>query len=177
MMKTLITILLIMAATTNSISTHANEKSENEIEYITETEDLTVIYTENHKIKSKIYTKKMLEKPNGDTIYPEGIYIELYGEDSDLSATIIADKVMLFNEQKLYNLIGNVKFNNAHKKEIIFTDHLYWDYNLHKVYTDKLVTIETEDNCLTGIGLEAEEGFKYYKILKPKGIINDKNKK
>jgi LPS export ABC transporter protein LptC len=173
----LITLLLVLFFNNQKIySKEDKDKNLKQIEVNSDTENLEVVYTEDFKLKAKIYTEEMLEYPNLDYVYPKGLKIELYDKESKLSAVITASKVLYFNDLSLYHFIGNVKFTNAQKKEYMVTDELYWDRNTHKVYTESLVTIETEEMSITGKGLNSDEEFINYKILKPKGtLIKDKS--
>jgi hypothetical protein len=55
------------------------------------------------------------------------------------------------------------------------TEELNWDPQKQIVFTDKFVVIETPTEILKGEGLEANQNFTKYKILKPTGVfsIND----
>lgn len=61
--------------------------------------------------------------------------------------------------------------NNVLSKETLMSEELYWDTRKKKIYTEKFVKIKTPKYILTGVGLEANQDFTEYKILKPKGKI------
>ena len=53
------------------------------------------------------------------------------------------------------------------------TEELKWMPQEHKVKIekDKFVRIQTQNEVLTGMGLDANEDFKWYKITKPQGVF------
>jgi hypothetical protein len=48
---------------------------------------------------------------------------------------------------------------------------LYWNQKEEKFYTDKFVTIKSEDEVHTGEGMESNQDFTEYRILKPSGTF------
>lgn len=52
------------------------------------------------------------------------------------------------------------------------TEYLVWSHDSNKVYTNRLVSVETSTGVLYGKGLEADGGFENYKILEPTGSFD-----
>ena len=55
--------------------------------------------------------------------------------------------------------------------EKLNTEHLIWDADSKKIYTDEFVKITTKEEIIFGDGLEANEDFTKYKILNIKGTV------
>jgi lipopolysaccharide export system protein LptC len=64
-----------------------------------------------------------------------------------------------------------VKINNIKKNEKLNTEELFWDASADRIWTKKFVRIETEDQILTGTGLESAQKFSEYELLKPSGFF------
>jgi LPS export ABC transporter protein LptC len=78
-----------------------------------------------------------------------------------------------YEKQKdAYFIRGNVVLNNEAKGETMKTEELHWDKQSRKIFTDKFVTIQTKDEILKGHGMEANQDFSKYKILKPSGVFS-----
>ena len=74
--------------------------------------------------------------------------------------------------EKLYKGEGNVIVRNLKKKEQLNSEELFWNLKEEKIFTEKFVRIETEDEILLGEGLEASQDFENYTIKNPTGIIS-----
>ena len=65
---------------------------------------------------------------------------------------------------------GNVVVVNL-KGDRLNTEHLTWNSQTKKVYTDEFVKITTKDEVIWGNGLTANEDFSEYEIKHVKGTI------
>lgn len=71
---------------------------------------------------------------------------------------------------------GNVVVVNE-KGDKLNTEHLIWNSQTKKIYTDEFVKITTKDEVIWGEGLEANEDFSEYEIKHVKGQIAVKGDK
>ena len=55
--------------------------------------------------------------------------------------------------------------------DVLNTEELLWYPNDEKFITDKFITIKTENELHKGEGLESNQDFSSYKIMKPMGSI------
>lgn len=60
------------------------------------------------------------------------------------------------------------------KGEKLNTEHLIWNEDSAKIYTDEFVKITTTDEIIMGEGMEANQDFSKWKIYKIRGTINVK---
>jgi LPS export ABC transporter protein LptC len=59
---------------------------------------------------------------------------------------------------------GNVVVRNEKKNEQINTEHLIWDENRHRIWSDVKVKITRPDQTLYGTSMESNEAFTDYSI-------------
>jgi LPS export ABC transporter protein LptC len=139
---------------------------------VLEVDSSLTLYSDSAKVRVKVLAAKQFEFNNGDQEFPEGIYIEFFETDGILSSTLKADKGYYTKETDLYTAVGNVILVSLAKNEQLNTEELFWKRNEQRVYTDKFVRIESNDEILTGEGLTAKQDFSSYKILKPAGTFS-----
>ncbi|CAN5456785.1 hypothetical protein BH23BAC1_BH23BAC1_02310 [soil metagenome] len=139
---------------------------------VLEVDSSLTLYSDSAKVRVKVIAAKQFEFSNGNQEFPEGIYIEFYEVDGVLSSTLKADKGFYTKESDLYTAIGNVILISLLKDEKLNTEELFWKRIEQRVYTDKFVRIETNEDILTGEGLTAKQDFSSYKILKPAGTYS-----
>jgi LPS export ABC transporter protein LptC len=138
---------------------------------ILEMNDVNTFYSDSAKLKVNIRAPKQLEFENGDRHFPKGIDIDFYDETGKISSNLKANSAKYFKNTGIYTAIGNVRINSLIKKEKLNSEELNWNPSTHKVYTEKFVRIETQEEILTGNGLDADQDFKKYKIINPTGIF------
>ena len=73
-----------------------------------------------------------------------------------------------YSEKKLIHLRNDVRVTNE-KDEKLRSEELFWDQAAQKIYTNKVVRITRDGETITGEGLESNENFTKYRILKPFG--------
>ncbi len=106
---------------------------------------------------------------NGDTEWPAGLFLESFGETGSSQTTFKANYVYYTREENLYRAEGNVIVMNLDNGDELNTEELFWNPAEESFYTDKFVTIKSEDEVHTGEGLRANQDFTSYRILKPSG--------
>ena len=168
--------LLVLAAGWALLSTAACSKEEPEEEVVADYEgpliaadSVRTLYSDSAIVRIMVLAPKQFEYKNGDREFPEGIYLEFYEDDGNISSTLEADYGFLFSEEDRYTGIGNVKVIGEEGNRRLFTDTLHWSQPEEKVYTRSKVTIIEGVDTLRGQGLEAAQDFSSYTILKPIG--------
>ncbi|MCB9016122.1 MAG: LPS export ABC transporter periplasmic protein LptC [Lentimicrobiaceae bacterium] len=115
---------------------------------------------------------KRYESNQGAVIkFPEGFKVVFYDSlQPDKIRTEITAEFGVNNEaKKTMEASKNVIVINHLKGEKLNTEHLVWDQNTKKVYSEKFVTITTPDKILYGEGMESDEKFERWSIKKPRG--------
>lgn len=133
------------------------------------------VYTEmsdEGKIVVKLRAPKQLDLANGDTEWPDGLYLEYLNMEGEITSTFVADYVYKDSKENVYRGEGNVVVQNRGNGDELNTEELFWDPVDETFYTDRFVTIKSDDEVHTGEGLKANQDFSSYQILKPSGTIN-----
>ncbi|MCB0408633.1 MAG: LPS export ABC transporter periplasmic protein LptC [Flavobacteriales bacterium] len=138
--------------------------------------DVELIYSEKANAKIKVKAPQMKEFA-GEKNYmemPAGIEVFFYDSLQKVTTTLTANYAINRVSENIMEAKNDVIVINE-KGEKLNTEHLVWIQDSAKIYSDEFVKITTADEILMGDGLEANEDFTKYKILKLKGIINLKD--
>lgn len=108
---------------------------------------------------------------NGDLNYSKGVHIEFYNEKQVKNTTLRANSGVYHKEKDIYTVTGNVVILDSVKMQKMSTEVLHWTPKTQKIFTDKFVIIQTQSDTLKGQGLEANQDFSKWRILKPTGTI------
>ncbi len=129
-------------------------------------------FSDSAELKIRLNAPLQEEYENGDRVFPIGVEIKFFGEDRKISSELVANYGHFDKAKQLYKVKGNVQVSNLLEGKKLSTEELYWDPAKQLVFTDKFVVIETPTEVLKGEGLEANQSFSNYKILKPTGIFS-----
>ncbi len=134
--------------------------------------DVHTLFSDSALLKVELKAPLQYEYENGDRVFPKGVVIYFLEKDGRVSNSLKANHGKFYKSTGIYTATGNViiKDTIAHKK--MNTEKLHWNPAKKKVYTEKFVRIETQNEILTGNGLDATQDFSYYKILKPTGVFS-----
>ena len=106
---------------------------------------------------------------NKDTEWPKGLFLESFGTGGQAKTIFKANYVYFTYEENLYRAEGNVIVQNLENGDELNTEELFWNPDDEEFYTEKFVTIRSDDEVHTGEGLKANQDFTSYRILKPTG--------
>lgn len=136
-----------------------------------EMDSIKTMYSDSAIVKIMIRAPKQLNFSNGNEEYPNGISLEFFNELGEVISTLEANKAYYIEKEKHYKGVGNVIVVNLETGDRLNTEELFWNPKEEKVYTNKFVTIRSEDEVHTGEGLIANQDFDNYQIMKPTGTI------
>ena len=108
---------------------------------------------------------------NGDREWPGGFQIKWFNNKGKLTSYFSADYVYFTKAENLYRAEGNVIVKSITKQDELNTEELFWDQSDESFYTDTFVTINSGDEVHTGEGMESNQDFTQYRILKPSGTF------
>ncbi len=173
-MKNAINIILILSVL--FISCEENKEKIKQLEAyhgpLVMTDSATTLFSDSAVVVAKIFSPKMLEYEDGNREYPDGVILTFYDKKGEEYSSIKANRVLYRKEKDLYIGYGDVVVENLIKKEKLNTEELHWKQKEEEIYTDKKIRIETSEDILLGVGLEAKQDLSYYKILKPTGTLS-----
>lgn len=138
--------------------------------------NVELVYSEKSNVKINITAPLMEEYGLEEDKYmemKEGIKVLFYDSLMIVSSTLTANYAINKAAKKIMEAKDDVVVVND-KGEVLHTEHLIWDQDSSKIYTDEFVKITTEDEIIMGEGMEANQDFTKWKIQKIKGIINIK---
>ncbi len=135
--------------------------------------DIEYFYSENAVLKTKMTAAlmKRYEKPEQYIEFSQGFKIEMYDTLGELNSTITANWARKYEALKLTEAKYNVVVTDVKENKTLNTNHLTWDENNKRIYSNEFVKITTPDKIIYGNGFESDEDFNDYKILFPKGEI------
>ena len=169
----LIFSLIVLASCENSESNIRNFiNTENlAVEQLTNSE---IIYTESGNLKVKVMSRKMerfLEKE--EIIELSGdVQFDFYKLDSTNTRSVLTcEKATINSTTNIMISNNNVVLKDSGKKELK-SEQLIWDKNKNLVYTESEITIQTEDEIISGVGFKSTPDFTEYEIKKAKGVFN-----
>lgn len=134
--------------------------------------NIDMLVSDSTIVKLRLVARTQLVLSNQDRDFPDGIYLRFYSPMGLVTSTLVADKGYYFAEEDYYKAEGNVIMRNLFTGDELSTELLNWDPQDEKIYTDNFVTIKTQDEVLTGEGLDATQDFEEYTILKPSGTMS-----
>ena len=138
-----------------------------------EIKNLNTFFTDSAQVRFQLKSELYQVFDEGEEIYPEGLYMDIYSRNSDsITATFEANHVIKFENENYYKATGNVVLFNIETGDELRTEELYWYPNDEKFLTQKFVTIKTGDEIHSGEGMESNQDFSSYEIIKPSGIID-----
>lgn len=112
------------------------------------------------------------EFESGDLEWNQGVYVEYFNDRGIINTIFSANHVTYNKAEKLYHAVGDVEVKNLQNGDELNTEELFWDEAKERYYTEKFVTIKSEGEVHTGEGLDANQDFTNYKILKPSGTFS-----
>lgn len=139
---------------------------------IAETRNIVSQFSDSAKLQIKLMAPLQLQYESGDAIYPDSLFITFYDKDGKVNNTLRANYGKYEKQKDIYFVRGNVVVHNPIKDETMRTEELFWDKQTRRIYTEKFVTIKTQNDILKGQGLETNQEFYPMRIKKPTGIIS-----
>jgi LPS export ABC transporter protein LptC len=136
-------------------------------------------YTVGGKIKAILTAPLMLHVEDTITYYefPKTVYSEFYNTQEIKESKLTANYAKYKDGQSIIYLRDSVKIINMLRGDTIYCEDLYWDRSKTGVefYTEKKVKIRQRDGqYLNGTGMEADQAFKNFHILKANGVLNNR---
>jgi len=168
--------IFLTAAILSLVSCDESDKKSTEIlEYegpFQEADDLVMLYSETAQVKIRLKAKKLWEYENGDREFPEGIFMEFFDENGDISSTLRADEAYFYKEENKWRGRGDVEIRSLENNQQLDTEELFWKPGEQVMYTDKFVTITENGEVMSGTGMRAAQDFSWYGFGDPEGTFS-----
>ncbi len=131
-----------------------------------------IIYSDSAIVKAKLITPELLnfktEKPYIEM--NKGVTVIFYDQNQQESSRVKADYAIRRERENIVELKRNVVATNI-KGETFKSDELIWDETKSRFYSNKLVSITSNQNVLYGTSFWANEDFSYYEIVQSTGDL------
>lgn len=137
--------------------------------------DVKIVYSDSFQLKA-ILEAPLMERFAGDNphlLMREGVKLSFFNRNKEKTSGLTARWAISREQEKIMEAKNDVVVVNE-KKETLNTEHLIWDERTKRIRTEAFVKITTADEVIFGEGLEANEDFSWYRILRVKGTINIK---
>lgn len=150
--------------------------SEKEKVPVISAENVKVLYSEEANIKviiqSPVMNRYIEEKKYLEM--PEGMDVVFYDSLDNPKSTLTSNYAISYEDEHIMEAKNDVVVVNE-KGEKLNTEHLVWDQNKRKIYSDEFVKITSPDRVIYGQGMESDEKMENWKIKKVSGIFNVKS--
>lgn len=133
--------------------------------------NIEVLFSDSGQIQAKL-TSPLLNRYLGESPYlefPKGFKIFIFDSLHKLSSTITGDKGIRREFSRTMEAWGNIVIRNEMKNEQLQTEHLIWDENKRRIWSDVKVNIRRPDQIITGSSMESDETFTNYSITNMSG--------
>ena len=140
-------------------------------------DSVTIIYSKEGITKAQLFAKTFNHVQDAKPPYIEmnnGLKVIFFNDSLQVQSTLSAKYGRYFEQNGNVLVRDSVVIYNI-KNEQLNTEELVWNEKLQKFYTEKFVKITTPTQVIYGDGLESNQNFSDYTILKVKGIIGIKS--
>ncbi len=135
--------------------------------------DIEILFSDSALVRARLISPLFLtfktSKPY--QVAPIGLEIQFLSKEKEIVSNLTAKYGKRSQWERLVEVRDSVVVINT-QNEKLETEQLTWDEQKKIIYTDKFVKITTADKILQGYGLEANEDFSKYKILRLSGVIS-----
>ena len=128
--------------------------------------NIDVLFSDSGKIQARL-TSPLMNRYTGENPYlefPNGFKVFMFDSVQHVTSTISGNRGVRKEYAHTMEAWGNVVVRNEKKNEQLNTEHLIWDENKHRIWTDVKVKITRPDNILNGTSMESNESFTQYSI-------------
>lgn len=102
--------------------------------------------------------------------FTKGFHVVFYDSLMNVKSELSAEYGINYDRKKIMEARHNVVIINHEKNEKMNTEHMIWDQNTKKIFSDVFVKITTPGDVLYGEnGFEADESFDNWVIRKTSG--------
>jgi LPS export ABC transporter protein LptC len=133
--------------------------------------EILVLFSDSGRIQARITAPVANRYAGKDPWleFPQGFLVEMFDTGMRIETTISARYGKRNDVTRIMEAERDVVVRNEKKSEQLNTERLVWEEPRHIIHTESLVRITTPDKVLYGDGLESNESFSNYRILRPRG--------
>ena len=134
--------------------------------------DVAITYSDSGRIQAQLQAPLMLRYTSEyDQIeMPEGLHAVFFDRQGQRESELWADYGVRKLKSRITVASGNVKVINQ-KGDTLLSEHLVWDEQDDRVFTDQYVEIRTPKEIIMADGFESDMSFSSYEFYNIRGII------
>ncbi len=140
---------------------------------VLEASNFETMVTDSGVVRYHVMAPKLLQfetDKDSYTEFPDGMRLVKYDEHENITSSITANYAKEFVGEKKWEVKNNVIATNA-QGDTLKTEHLIYEEDKEKIYTEEFVRIIRPDQIITGVGFESDESMQNWRIKNPKGTI------
>ena len=168
----LLTTAIFLASCSNSM-TEINDLTNKRQSQDDRGIDVTVIYSKNGIVQARLFTHELIRNETAAPPYTDmknGLKVEFFNDSAVVKNTLTAKNARWYiNEGDIIIRDSVVVVND--KGDKLETQELIWKSSTKKFFTEKPVSIATPTHIIFGTGMQADEDFSHYHIIKPTGAV------
>ena len=129
--------------------------------------------SKNGNIQFKL-TAPTIKKYDGETPkteYPDGVFVEFYGSDKAVSASLSAKYAVSFDTKNIMEARNNVVIIDYASGDTTYMESVVWDKNEKKMYSNQPIKSVNGTRITYGDGFESDEKFKNPQIFGQRGVL------
>lgn len=134
--------------------------------------DVNLYFSDSAILKLNLRAPVQEEYVDGNRIFPKGMEMDFYDKKGRINSKLTAKYGTYDKKTNIYKAKGNVVISGVSEVKSMKTEELEWNPSTKRVHTNKFVKIRTQNEILTGNGLDAAQDFSTYKILNPTGVFS-----
>lgn len=139
---------------------------------VDEVKDVTSYLSQGGRMKAKLTAPLMLRY--FDSVprveFPNSLHVDFYDDSLQVESYLDAKKAWYYEQQGRITLTDSVVVIRI-DGDTLKTEELFWDQNMHKLYTKRDVEIRQKTKTIFGKGFESDESLKNGRIDSITGIL------
>ena len=133
--------------------------------------DVELIYSDSGRVMIRLISPLLNRYINEEPYieFPDGLHLFFYDTAMTVKSELTANYGINWENKKLMEVKDDVVITNHDKNEVLNTEHVVWDQQKKKIYSDVFVKRTTPDGVIYGEGFDADESLNSWKLRKPRG--------
>ena len=115
-------------------------------------------------VTAEIVAAKLRQFDSMDSTMAYELDIDVLDSLGNITSEVTGDSGIIRENNGRFTIFGNVVVVSENRSKLE-TDYLYWDSKSDRIHTDAFVRVTTDDEIVTGWGMEADQRMHSYKIL------------
>lgn len=139
---------------------------------VDEVKQVTTYLSTGGRLKAKLSAPFMLRYYDSvpRVEFPNTLHVDFYNDSMQIESYLDSKKAYYYEQQSRVILQDSVVVIRI-DGDTLKTNELFWEQNLHKLYTNGDVEIRQKTKTIFGTGFESDEQLKNFRIDTPRGFI------